>query len=91
MEAYDYDTYTAADVKRALAHAERTPEDFQALIVTGSTAISGGNSSRQRRSRRENILVTVSICSHQSISQIIARTIAFTVVLTAITKSTVHS
>ena len=44
-----------------------------------------------RRSRRENILVTVSICSHQSISQIIARTIAFTVVLIAITKSTVHS
>ena len=44
MEAYDYNTYTAEDVKRALAHAERTPEDFQGVIVTGSTAISGGNS-----------------------------------------------
>ncbi len=32
MKAYDYDTYTAEDVKRALAHAERTPEDFQALL-----------------------------------------------------------
>ena len=32
MEAYDYNTYTAEDVKRALAHAERTPEDFQALL-----------------------------------------------------------
>ncbi len=31
MEAYDYHTYTAEDVKRALAHAERTPEDFQHL------------------------------------------------------------
>ena len=28
MEAYDYNTYTAEDVKRALAHAERTPEDL---------------------------------------------------------------
>ena len=43
MEAYDYNTYTAEDVKRALAHAERTPED-SGVIVTGSTAISGGNS-----------------------------------------------
>ena len=32
MEAYDYNTYTAEDVKRALAHSERTPEDFQALL-----------------------------------------------------------
>ena len=88
MEAYDYNTYTAEDVKRALAHAERTPEDFQALL---SPAALPFLERRQRRSRRENILVTVSICSHQSISQIIARTIAFTVVLIAITKSTVHS
>jgi len=28
MEAYDYSKYTAADVKNALAHSERTPEDF---------------------------------------------------------------
>ena len=32
MDAYDYDQYTAADVKRALAHSQRTPEDFQALL-----------------------------------------------------------
>ena len=32
MNAYDYDQYTAADVKRALAHSQRTPEDFQALL-----------------------------------------------------------
>ena len=32
MESYDYNTYTAEDVKRALAHTERTPEDFQALL-----------------------------------------------------------
>ena len=32
MEAYDYSKYTAADVKNALAHSERTPEDFKALL-----------------------------------------------------------
>ena len=32
MHAYDYDKYTAADVKRALAHSSRTPEDFAALL-----------------------------------------------------------
>ena len=28
MNAYDYDQYTETDVKRALAHSVRTPEDF---------------------------------------------------------------
>ena len=32
MHAYDYDKYTAADVKRAIAHGSRTPEDFAALL-----------------------------------------------------------
>ena len=31
MHAYDYDKYTAADVKQAIAHSSRTPEDFAAL------------------------------------------------------------
>ena len=31
-KAYDYDKYTAADVRRALAHDNRTPEDFAALL-----------------------------------------------------------
>ena len=32
MEAYDYDKYTAADVRRALSHKSRTTEDFGALL-----------------------------------------------------------
>lgn len=32
MEAYDYDKYTAADVRRALNHDSRTVEDFAALL-----------------------------------------------------------
>ena len=32
MEAYDYDSYTAEDVRCALAKRNRTPEDFAALL-----------------------------------------------------------
>jgi 2-iminoacetate synthase len=32
MNEYDYDRYTAADVRRALDHDNRTPEDFAALL-----------------------------------------------------------
>lgn len=32
MHAYDYNKYTAQDVKRALEHEYRTPEDFAALL-----------------------------------------------------------
>ncbi len=31
-EAYDYDQYTEEDVRRALNHENRTPEDFKALL-----------------------------------------------------------
>lgn len=32
MEAYDYDIYTASDVRRALLHEHCTVEDFKALL-----------------------------------------------------------
>lgn len=32
MQAYDYDSYTAEDVRRALTKRNRTPEDFAALL-----------------------------------------------------------
>lgn len=32
MNQYDYQSYTKADVRRALAHENRTPEDFAALL-----------------------------------------------------------
>lgn len=32
MNAYNYNNYTAADVKRAFQHDDRTPEDFAALL-----------------------------------------------------------
>ena len=42
VENYSYETYTEADVKRALSHERKTPEDF---IVTGGTAFAGRNCS----------------------------------------------
>ena len=39
MNAYDYDKYTEADVRRALAHDNRTPEDFQALLSPAALLI----------------------------------------------------
>lgn len=41
MEAYDYSKYTAADVKNALAHSERTPEDFRALLSPANSSAFG--------------------------------------------------
>jgi 2-iminoacetate synthase len=32
MNGYDYNIYTAVDVRRALNHVDRTPEDFAALL-----------------------------------------------------------
>ena len=32
MNQYDYDQYTEADVRQALARDNRTPEDFKALL-----------------------------------------------------------
>lgn len=32
VNQYDYESYTEADVRRALAHDNRTPEDFKALL-----------------------------------------------------------
>ena len=89
-KAYDYDKYTAADVRRALAHDNRTPEDFAALSLLPLCHFSK-RLRRQPRKRRANILETVYICSPQSISQTTVKTTAFTAVLTATTKSTVRS
>ena len=37
MKAYDYDKYTAMDVRRALNHDSRTIEDFAALLSPAAT------------------------------------------------------
>ena len=39
MEQYDYDKYTAKDVKAALSHEVCTVEDFEALLSPGCTSL----------------------------------------------------
>ena len=38
--AYDYNKYTEADVLAALAHSERTPDDFAALLSPAALPVS---------------------------------------------------
>ena len=90
MEAYDYSKYTAADVKNALAHSERTPEDFRALLSPAALPF-WKKLPRQPRQRQENILETVFICSHRFILQTIVKTIVFIVDLTVTIRSTVRN
>ena len=87
MNAYDYEKYTEADVRRAIAHDIRTPEDFSHL----PHFLFLRRSHRLHRQRHENISETASTCLLRSTLQTTAKTIVFTVVSTATTRSTVHS
>ena len=90
MNAYDYDKYTEADVRRALAHDNRTPEDFKALLSPAALPLLE-EIAQLHGSKQGNISETVSACLHRSTLQITVRTTVFTVDLTATTRSAVHS
>ena len=90
MEAYDYSKYTAADVKNALAHSERTRR-ISVRCYHRQPFRFWKRLPRQLRRRQENILETVFICSHRFILQTIVKTIVFIVDLTVTIRSTAHS
>ena len=90
MEAYDYAKYTEADVRRALAHSERTPEDSRHFYHR-QLCRCWKKSPRQPRWRRESISETASICSLRFTLQTTVRIIVFIVDSTATIRSTVHS
>lgn len=81
-KAYDSDKYTAKDVRRALLHTNKTPEDFGALLSPAAMPFWKRSPSRHSR-RRENILVILSICLLRFILLIIVKITAFTADLTA--------
>ena len=85
MNAYDYDKYTKADVKRAIAH------DILLLFFLLLLFRFWRKLHRLPRKRRVSILATAFICSHRSTLPTTVRTTAFTVVSTATTRSTVRS
>lgn len=77
MEAYDYSKYTAADVKNALAHSERTRRISVRCYHRQPSVLE--EILEQLEQRQENILETVFICSHRFILQTIVKTIVFIV------------
>lgn len=91
MNAYDYEKYTEADVRRAIAHDIRTPEDFAALLSPAALPLLEEIAQAAQAETRKSFLETVSTCLLRSTLQTTAKTIVFTVVSTATTRSTVHS
>ena len=90
MNAYDYEKYTEADLRRAIAHDIRTP-NISLHFSHLPHFLFLRRSHRLQRQRHENISETASTCLLRSTLQTTAKTIVFTVVSTATTRSTVHS
>ncbi len=64
MNAYDYDKYTEADVRRALAHDNRTPEDFQALLSPAALPLLEEIAQASTDRNKESISETASVYVH---------------------------
>lgn len=90
MNAYDYDKYTEADVRRALVHDNRTPGILKHCFHR-QRCLFWKKSHRLHGSKQGNILETVSACLHRSTLQTTVRTTVFTVDLIATTRSAAHS
>lgn len=89
-EQYDPDMFTAEDVRMALAHEYRTPEDFGRFFLPRHFRCWKRLRSVQRRKKR-NISEIPSACSRRSILPITARISVFTADSTAIIRSAGHS
>lgn len=87
---YDYDKYTEADVRRALAHDNPDTEDFQALLSPATTLPLLEESAQQAQIETRKHFETVCICS-QFILQTTVKITVFTVDSTVIIRFAVHS
>lgn len=84
MDSYDYDSYTAQDVRRALQHSRKTPEDFRALLSPAALPFWKKLPSRPRW-KRKSILAIQFVSLPLSILLITVKTSVSTVALTATT------
>ena len=91
MKAYDYDTFTAADVRRALAHQNRTAGRFSSTALSCRPSFPGRNRSGSPVRKPGNISATAFTCSHPFTLPTTVKTTVFTAVSTATTKSAGHS
>lgn len=87
MEAYDYDSYTAEDVRCALAKRNRTPEDFAALLSPGGRTVYRKRWHSVQKWKKKIILAIQSVFLRRSILPIIVKIIVSTAGLTVITVS----
>lgn len=87
MNAYDYDQYTAADVKGHW-HIHSVHRRIFRHFCPRQPFHIWRKSHRRHRWRQESILGTASICSLRSTLRITVKIIVFIVDLTAITRST---
>lgn len=83
--AYDYNKYTEADVLAALAHSERTPEDFAALLSPAALPLLE-EIARAAQVERQRYFGNNVTFLRRCISQTIAKITAFTAASTAIIK-----
>ena len=86
MDAYDYDQYTAADVRAALSHEYRTLEDFKALLSPAAQPFI-----EEIAQAAESTSATAYACLHRFTYQTTAKTTVSTVVSTVTIKSTAQS
>lgn len=86
MEAYDYDSYTAKDVRCALAKRNRTPEDFAALLSPAAEPFIE-EMAQCAKVEKENHFGNSVCFLRRSISPIIVKIIVSTAGLTVITVS----
>lgn len=83
--AYDYNKYTEADVLAALAHSERTPEDFAALLSPAALPLLE-EIARAAQIERQRYFGNNVTFLRRCISPTTAKITAFTVASTAIIK-----
>lgn len=84
MESYDYDSYTAQDVRRALQHSRKTPEDFRALLSPAALPFLE-EIAQQAKVEKESILAIQFVSLPLSILLITVKTSVSTVALIATT------
>ena len=65
MDAYDYDQYTAADVRAALSHEYRTLEDFKALLSPAAQPFIEEIAQAAQLETRKALRQTACACLHR--------------------------
>lgn len=83
--AYDYTKYTEADVRAALAHSERTPDDFAALLSPAALPLLE-EIARAAQIERQRYFGNNVTFSHRCISPTTAKITASTAASTVTTK-----